>query len=209
MPRLFTAIRLPASLSMQLSLLKGGLSGARWIEPENYHITLRFFGDVDRHTANDLVLELGTIRRQAFDLHVRRLDVFGNSKPHALFASVQPTPDLVELNSEIERIAKRCGLKPDPRKFTPHITLARLKGASNAALAEYLASRGGFSTLPFPVNGFELLSSRDSVGGGPYVTEQHFELASRPGELSGETDDDADEPASRLIKTRRHGIGHR
>lgn len=206
MPRLFSAIRLPASLSLQLSLLKGGLSGARWIDPENYHITLRFFGDVDRHTANDLALELGSIRREAFDLRIQRLDVFGNSKPHALYASIAPCPELAELNGEIERIAKRCGLRPDPRKFTPHITLARLKGGSASALAGYLAARGGFSTLPFPVTAFELMSSRASIGGGPYITEERFELLSRH---EGEDGDDYGEEEEDFMRGKPGAIAGR
>ena len=51
MPRLFTALEIPAALGESLSLLRGGLPGARWIDPENYHLTLRFIGDVDDEIA--------------------------------------------------------------------------------------------------------------------------------------------------------------
>lgn len=176
MPRLFTAIELPASVSLQLSLLRGGLTGARWIDPENYHITLRFFGDIDRHKAHDLSLALSASGRSAFDLEISRLDVFGNAKPHALIASIKPSQALREIASEHERIAQRLHLRPDSRKFTPHITLARLKGASPRALADYLAARGGYSSLPFTVREFQLLSSKASIGGGPYITEEAYDL---------------------------------
>jgi 2'-5' RNA ligase len=53
MPRLFTGIEVPAQVSLLLSLKRGGLPGARWIDPENYHITLRFIGDVDRAVAGE------------------------------------------------------------------------------------------------------------------------------------------------------------
>ena len=55
MPRLFTALEIPRSAAMSLSLLRGGLPGARWIDVENYHITLRFIGDVDGRTADEIV----------------------------------------------------------------------------------------------------------------------------------------------------------
>ncbi|MCB1439845.1 MAG: RNA 2',3'-cyclic phosphodiesterase [Nitratireductor sp.] len=176
MPRLFTALKVPASISMQLSLLRGGLPGARWIDAENYHLTLRFFGDVDRHTAHEISHELGRTKQRAFDIRIQRLDIFGNAKPHSLFAAVAPSRELNELQAEHERVAKRLGLRPDKRKFTPHVTIARLKGTPDYMIADYLAARGGFSSLPYEVDGFELLSSRDSIGGGPYITEARYEL---------------------------------
>ena len=47
MPRLFTGLEIPAEIGQTLSNLRGGLPGARWIDPENYHVTLRFIGDID------------------------------------------------------------------------------------------------------------------------------------------------------------------
>ena len=54
MPRLFTGLEVPHQVGLALSLKRGGLVGARWIDPENYHITLRFIGDVDHHTASEV-----------------------------------------------------------------------------------------------------------------------------------------------------------
>ncbi len=185
MPRLFCALRLPPLLSSRLSLLKGRLAGARWIDPENYHITLGFFGDIDRHTANDLALALSAIRRQSLTLEVDRLDVFGSSKPHSLFAKIKPDPALMELQNEIERIAKKLGIAGDRRKFTPHITLARLKGTTPIELAGFIGACGGFYSLPFQLSEFQLLSSKASIGGGPYVTEARYALSLMPDRAYG------------------------
>lgn len=176
MPRLFCALSLPASLSRQLSELRGGLNGARWIDPENFHITLRFFGDMDRHSANDLVLALSGIERFAMELEVDRLDVFGGSRPRNLHAAIRQTPALMDLQAEIERIARRLKLKTENRKYSPHITLARLNGTTPLEAAGFIASRGGYHSPPFDVTAFDLLSSKDSIGGGPYISEQRFEL---------------------------------
>ncbi len=176
MPRLFSALKVPPSIAMQLSEIRGGLNGARWIDPENYHITLRFYGDIDRHTANDLALALSGIERHALELEVDRLDAFGNAKPRSLHAAIRQTTELMELQGEIERIAQRLKLKPEKRKFCPHITLARLSGTLPGEVALFIASRGGFYSLPFDVGSFELLSSRDSIGGGPYQTEARYDL---------------------------------
>ena len=51
MPRLFTGLELPGAVAGQLALMRGGVAGARWLEPEDYHITLRFIGDIDARTA--------------------------------------------------------------------------------------------------------------------------------------------------------------
>ena len=177
MPRLFTALEIPPPLAFSLSLLRGGLPGARWIDPENYHITLRFIGDIDQRTADEVERALMRVERPSFDLTISGLDALGGNKPHSIVASVKPTPALRDLQSEHERIIQRIGLEPERRKFRPHVTLARIKGVSEADAAAYLALRGDFRTPPFPVGRFVLLSSRDSRGGGPYVMEEAYPLA--------------------------------
>jgi RNA 2',3'-cyclic 3'-phosphodiesterase len=176
MPRLFCALKIPGSLGLQLSLIKGGLSGARWVEPDDYHITLCFFGDMNRDTANDLALSLSRISQPELTLKVDRLDTFGKSKPRALIAHIKPNTSLNELHSEIEWMARRLGITPDKRKFLPHITLARLKGTTPLELAGFITTRGGFYSAPFVSREFELMSSKDSIGGGPYVTEARYPL---------------------------------
>jgi 2'-5' RNA ligase len=176
MPRLFTALEIPQSAAMSLSLLRGGVPGARWIDRENYHITLRFIGDVDHRTADEVVAGFDRVRRQQFELTLSGTGVFGSKKPHSIWAGVQPTSALQTLQAEHERICQRIGLAPEPRKFTPHITLARLKNARVEDVMHYLSGRGNFSTGPFTVSRFLLLSSRDSVGGGPYVVEEEYPL---------------------------------
>jgi 2'-5' RNA ligase len=101
---------------------------------------------------------------------------FGSKKPHAVFAGVTPAPEMYALQAEIERICQRLGLPADPRKFTPHVTLARLRNARTEDVAHYLSGRGNFHTAPFTVNRFVLMSSKESVGGGPYLTEEVFPL---------------------------------
>lgn len=176
MPRLFTALEIPRDAALSLSLLRGGLPGARWVDVEDYHLTLRFIGDVEGHVADEIASALDRVRRPSFQLTLSGVGAFGQKKPHAVWAGVASSPDLFALQAEIERICQRIGLAPDPRKFTPHVTLARLKNASPHAVANYLSARGNFSALPFRVNRFVLMSSRESVGGGPYIVEEAWPL---------------------------------
>ncbi len=176
MPRLFTAIEIPAHVGESLALLRGGLPGARWVEPENYHLTLRFIGDVDDAVAREVASLLANVRRSAFELRLEGLSSFGGRKPRAVIASVAPVEPVIDLQAEHERLMQRVGLEPEGRKYTPHVTLARLRDSTSRQVAEYLSTRAAFRSVEFPVARFVLFSSRASIGGGPYVVEAAYPL---------------------------------
>jgi RNA 2',3'-cyclic 3'-phosphodiesterase len=157
--------------------MRGGLPGARWIDPGNYHLTLRFIGDIDDALANEIAGMLGRVRRVAFELRLDGLLSFGGRKPRAVVAAVSPIAPLMELQAEQERLLQRLGLEPEGRKYTPHVTLARLRESSSRQVADYLSARGHYRSAPFAVSRFVLFSSRASVGGGPYVVEESYPLA--------------------------------
>ena len=177
MPRLFTAIEIPADVGNVIAMARGGLPGARWIDSEFYHLTLRFIGDVDDLIAREVAFILGQIRRSTFEVKLDSLSVFGGNRPRAIVATAVPSQPLLELQSEHERLLRRIGLEPEGRKYTPHVTLARLRDSSSLQVADYLSTRGHFRAPPFEVSRFVLFSSRDSVGGGPYVVEADYPLA--------------------------------
>ena len=176
MPRLFTGLEIPTGTSLYLSGLRGGLYGARWIDPENYHVTLRFIGDIDRRMARDIETELGDVFRDPLEITLSGLGVFGGDKPHAIISHVTPTRQLIELQAEHERIMRRLGLAKDPRKFTPHVTLARLRNSTVLDVADYLSSRDAFRSQGFTAKTFALFSARPSTGGGPYIVEASYTL---------------------------------
>jgi 2'-5' RNA ligase len=176
MPRLFTALEIPADVRAAISSVRGGLPGARWIDPENYHVTLRFIGDVDDTIAQEAAFILRQVRREAFEIKLDTLSSFGGHRPRAIVALVTLTPALMELQAEHERLLRRIGLEPEGRKYTPHVTVARLRDSSSYQVADYLSARGHFRVPLFEVPRFVLYSSRDSVGGGPYVVEADYPL---------------------------------
>ena len=83
---------------------------------------------------------------------------------------------LIELQSESERCLRRLGLPPEPRKFTPHVTLARLRSASVLDVADYLAATAHFPARTFTAERFALFSARETFGGGPYIVEAAYPL---------------------------------
>ncbi len=176
MPRLFTGLEVPPEIGQRLAALRGGLPGARWIEPTDYHITLRFLGDVDGRTAREVTRFLDDIAGQPIPVSLEGLESFGGDKPRAVFARAQAHPALVALQADHERLMRQCGLAPEPRKFRPHVTLARLRDAMAMDVARYLTQAAIVQPLRFVASRFVLYSSRDSVGGGPYVVEAAYPL---------------------------------
>jgi RNA 2',3'-cyclic 3'-phosphodiesterase len=176
MPRLFTALEVPETIVSQLTLARGGVVGARWLEPEDYHVTLRFIGDVDARAAHDIAETLGDIRRPEAPVRFEGLSWFGGDKPRAIVAKVKADPALMDLQAEQERRLRRIGLEPETRKYTPHVTLARLRGVAQTAVADYLATRGVLLAESFLAERFVLFSARDGSGGGPYVVEAAYPL---------------------------------
>ena len=176
MPRLFTAIEIPDHIREAIARLKQPLPGARWIEPENYHITLRFAGDIDNRVASEFAHFLDEIDVNAFALRLSGVGAFGGNDPRQLWAGVEPTAELDSLARAHERAARAAGLPPESRKFKPHVTIARLKNSSIDIVARYLQRHGGFRTDSFLVGRFALFSSKPQVGGGPYVTEETYTL---------------------------------
>ena len=166
----------PAEVCQTLSNLRGGLPGARWIDPENYHVTLRFIGDIDGISANEIASMLFRVDRKPFEVKVQGLQSFGGRKPRAVVATIAPGKPLMDLQAELERMMQRIGLDPEGRKFIPHVTLARLHDATDRDVADYLSLRGYFPSKAFMAERFVLFSSRASTGGGPYVVEDAYEL---------------------------------
>jgi RNA 2',3'-cyclic 3'-phosphodiesterase len=176
MPRLFTGLELPESIVGQIALGRGGVVGARWLDPEDYHITLRFVGDVDTRMARDIAETLDAIRSSAVSVRFDGLGWFGGDKPRAIVARVKTDPALMDLQAEQERRLRRIGVAPETRKFTPHVTLARVRGVGPHAVADYLATRGALAVEAFTAPRFVLYSARERSGGGPYLVEAAYLL---------------------------------
>lgn len=190
MPRLFTAIELPDDICDELHRLRMPLPGARWIAPESYHITLRFAGDIGNVEAREFADNLARIEPDGFELRLSGLGVFGGDDPHSIWAGLEPKQELEDLARSHEKAARNAGLAPDTRAFKPHVTLARLKHSNVDAIARYLSRYGGYRSEPFFVARTLLMSSRPSVGGGPYGIEESFPMRGM-GFLADEGEGDA------------------
>lgn len=176
MPRLFTGIYLPDNIRQHLMLIKSGLTGARWISPENYHITLRFAGDLENRKAHEFANALETVACEPFSIRLKGIGSFGGNKPNTVWADIEGQDELRQLQRSHEQIARSVGLHPESRNYTPHVTIARLQRGKVNEVAQFLESFGDFSTDWFEVNNFILYSARPNRGGGPYVIEESYPM---------------------------------
>ena len=176
MPRLFTAIKVPDRVAQILALKKGKLNNARWIDQQDYHITLSFFGDISDLEADKAAVKLSEIQHQPFDICIDCMDVFGSKKPRTLFAGVHNDEALVNLQAKHNRAMRQAGLTIEARKYAPHVTLARLSSVRPRDVSQFMGQWGEFSPLVFNATGFALYSARNSTGGGPYLVEEEFDF---------------------------------
>jgi 2'-5' RNA ligase len=179
MVRLFVALDLPPEVRARLAALtRENLPGARWVPPENMHLTLRFVGEVDHGQADDIDAALAAISARGFDLTLEGVGAFESGrKVHALWAGVERNPALEHLRAKVESALVRAGCEPERRKFSPHVTLARLDQHDPAKLGAWMQSHALFRLGPVPVGHFTLFSSRLCRDGAHYTAEADYALA--------------------------------
>lgn len=177
MPRLFAGLRPPRDVRQALTGAMGGVEGARWQDDGQLHLTLRFVGDIPAPEAEDLAAELGRLRAAPFALRLAGVGHFERKgRPHTLWAGVAASPELAALQAKVERACQRIGLPPEPRKFAPHVTLARLAGGAGP-IGGWLAEHGAFAAPAWPVSEFELVESTLGAGGSHYRPVVAYRLA--------------------------------
>jgi len=177
MIRLFVAIDFPETVRERLAALCAGVPGARWVDPANLHLTLRFIGEVANPVAGDIDAALSGIRMPRFGLWLRDVGIFGRGRGvRALWAGVAESADLMRLQAKVENAVCAAGIARETRKFTPHVTLARLRGASAPRLQRFVAEHADFMAGPVPVERFILYSSFLSSSGAIHTPEAAYDL---------------------------------
>lgn len=172
MLRLFVALALPSELKLAVSTLCGGLPKARWVDPGNYHITLRFIGEVDEGMASDIDAALSRLKAPRF---VVTLAGIGSFSGRELWVGVERNAALTHLRDKIERVLVKVGLEPEGRRYTPHVTLARLK-SGEGRLQSFLDAHALYRAAPFPVTQFSLVASYLTKAGSIYEDQANYRL---------------------------------
>jgi 2'-5' RNA ligase len=181
--RLFVALPIPDAVTHALTLLQGGVPGARWQTREQMHLTLRFIGEVEGSDMRALDDALAGIDAPAFALQLHGVGQFGNKQPHALWAGLRKHELLEHLQRKVDNAIRRVGQPQDAHKFMPHVTLARLRHPDIDRLRAWLVQHALFTSDEFAVNAFCLYSSKLTSDGSIYRVEQEYPLRGFDGEI--------------------------
>lgn len=176
MYRLFAALPVSTEITDRLVELQKGLLGASWRPPRNFHITLRYFGDVSYELARDLDAALAEISAPQMSLSIEGVGSFGRREPHAIWARVRETDELRALSGACERAARRLGLQMDRKPFIPHITLAYLHNILPQDVDIWREANSGFIGGDMWADRFHLYSSHYGQGPSRYVAEADYPL---------------------------------
>lgn len=178
MPRLFVALEMPEEVAEALDRLCVGLPDTRWTDLDDFHLTIRFIGEVDHSTFYELGQLLAGVMLPPFELELAGLGQFPpRGALRQLWAGIVPNADLERLRRRIEHCVREAGVAPERRKFQPHVTLARFRQPPPPArLATYLRTRSLFRLPPFPVSRFGLYSSHLRHDGAEHVLEAEYDF---------------------------------
>ncbi|MCB9895679.1 MAG: RNA 2',3'-cyclic phosphodiesterase [Planctomycetes bacterium] len=163
MPRLFIAIDLPPDVKEWIGALCHGISGARWVKPDQLHLTLRFIGDAEADQTADLKAALDKVNGHAFRMQIEGVGTFPSPgkrrAARVLWLGVRPGAELTTLQAQIEESVQSAGFPPETRPYHPHITLARFTKAPGNDLTRWLEKNRMAVVDPFPVSDFRLYES--------------------------------------------------
>ena len=172
MPRLFVGIDFPAEVKSLLSQLCTGMPEVRWVEPERFHVTLRFIGAVDDLVASEIVAALRRIEESRLALTLAGV---GHFMERTLWVGVEHNPRLMSLRARIEHEMREIGLSADLRRYAPHVKLARLRRGTG--LGAFLREHADFRTEPFDVRQFSLIASERRDSRTVYTHKADYPLA--------------------------------
>jgi 2'-5' RNA ligase len=177
--RLFLGVEPPEALRAELAALAIGLPGARWVEAQNLHLTLRFIGEVNPAEAEDLDAELATLTAAPAPVRLQGIGTFGQGRRmNALWVGAEKDPALVHLHGAVENAVVRAGFPKETRKFLPHVTLARLKNPDRARLEGFIGAHNARAFAPFTADAVVLYQSHLTRDGAQYEALERYALTS-------------------------------
>ena len=177
MIRLFIAIDLPPDIRSYIKGLGCGIPGARPVAEEQIHLTLHFLGEVEGTMFKNIRESLLEVKKDPFLLQISGVGHFPpRGKPKVIWAGVTPTDELIHLRKRVGKELLTCGVALEKRKFSPHITLARLRNSPLQKVSEFLAGNSFLRSSPFTVDSFHLYSSQLGKNGALHTLEESYLL---------------------------------
>ncbi len=178
----------------------GGVPGARWQGDEQLHLTLRFIGEVDRHTAEDVAAALGSVHHPRFALALNGIGQFDRGgRVDALWAGVTPHDQVTALHNKVDQALSRIGIAPDTRAFLPHITIARFSRKATPVDPGLKSCRRPVGRTPGN-EGFRLYESHLGSEGAAYEIAARYPNSFDPPPSPGAKKPECDEAGNQALQ---------
>lgn len=130
--RLFVGINFPkkqrAKMHRAARALRDQELPVRWVDPDNFHITLKFLGEVRREQIDSVMagIKRAAVSTQPFQTEIRGFGAFPTvRRPHVIWLGVGACPELRCLKQDLEWALGDAGFPSESRSFHPHVTLGR------------------------------------------------------------------------------------
>lgn len=180
MIRLFIAIDLPDTILPFIAGMGGSIPGSRPVPEDQLHLTLKFIGDTDTALLPDIKEALLAVEFPSFSFQLNGVGHFPpRGMPRVLWAGIRPSTETVALRNKIEKALADIGIEREQRKFSPHLTLCRLKNSPLKRVARFLSDNALFDTPEFQITEFKLYSSVLTQKGAVHTAQEIFQLCAK------------------------------
>ena len=183
--RTFIAVESSGAVASRAAALIERLRAAdakvTWVAPENMHWTLKFLGDIDLTQTADICRAVGEAAAPVapFDVEVQGVGAFPNlARPRAVWLGVgKGREQLISLAAAIDARLAAIGFKPEGRRFSPHLTIGRVRGEKNLPeLADQLEQRADYPAGMMEVDEVVVFASYLERGGPIHEPLGHLPL---------------------------------
>lgn len=182
--RLFAAIKIkpePKFLEILSDLRRDlDLDKIKWVDPENIHLTLKFFGETQEEKIPGIVEQLDEAALDAspFSLHIHDVGIFGSRyKPRVIWLDITEDEQLQTLAQHIHDNLRKLGYEPDRQNFVPHLTIGRIKHLQDRRFFQKCIDKHkGKSIQHIDVGEFFIMESILRPQGPLYKIVEHFTL---------------------------------
>jgi len=177
MIRLFIAIDIPEVIKMHVQGMGRSIKNGRPVPDDQLHLTLKFIGEVESSRLLDIHESLGVISHPRFSISLKGVGTFPpRGTPRVLWAGITPVENVTRLRRTIENKLAEISIPKEGKKYSPHITLARLRNSPIKQLQQFLAGNAFLETPEFEVENFSLYSSQLTSKGAIHRLESSYSL---------------------------------
>jgi RNA 2',3'-cyclic 3'-phosphodiesterase len=175
MKRIFVAVKIQpdADMLMMLAQLEATLAKdkIKWVDTENLHLTLHFFGETPDEKVDEIALALENVAfTNPFEIQFTKPGIFGSEyKPRVIWLGLHDNEPLIKLENEISLAIEPLGYQSDRQNFVPHLTLGRINFLNDRKyFQKVIANCRSFSSKPQTISDYHLYESKLRASGPEY-----------------------------------------